>query len=62
MKKFLSYFIIIFIIILSLFYLNSKGSNYIGINYSVKEEKISNFKKLTYFYKRHLKKFYNSLI
>ena len=54
MKKISSYIIIIFIIALSLFYLNSKGSNYIGINYSVKGEKISNFKKLTYFYQRHL--------
>ena len=54
MKKFSLYFIIIFIIVLSLFYLNSKSSNYIGINYSIEEEKISNFKKLTYFYQRHL--------
>ena len=52
MKKKIYYLSIFFIIIL-LILLVSKSSRFTGINYNIKEEKISNFKKIKDFYIRH---------
>ena len=51
-KKF--YFLIFFIILFSIIYLNSKSYRYVGNNYIIEKIKISNFQKLSEFYKRHL--------
>ena len=52
MKKKILYLFVCIILIIILF-LNFKGSRYTGINYSIKEEKISNFKKIKEFYIRY---------
>ena len=53
MKKKL-YLISFLIVFFSIIYLNSKGYRYTGVNYVVKENKISNFQKLSEFYERHI--------
>ena len=53
MKKKL-YLVSFLIIFFSIVYLNSDGYRYTGINYVVKEYKISNFQKLSEFYERHI--------
>ena len=53
MKKKL-YLISFLIIFFSIIYLNSDGYRYTGVNYVVKEYKITNFQKLSEFYERHL--------
>ena len=50
-KLYLASFLIIFF---SIIYLNSEGNRYIGVNYVVKKHKISNFRKLSEFYERHI--------
>ena len=53
MKKKL-YLISFLIIFFSILYLNSEGYRYTGVNYVIKEHKISNFQKLSEFYERHI--------
>ena len=53
MKKKL-YLISFLIIFFSIIFLSSKSYRYIGINFVVKKIEISNFKKLSEFYQRHL--------
>mgnify|MGYP000359606848 FL=1 len=53
MKKKL-YLISFLIVFFSIVYLNSEGYRYTGVNYVVKEHKISNFQKLSEFYERHI--------
>jgi hypothetical protein len=50
-KIYVSFFLIVFF---SIVYLSSKGDRYIGVNYVVKIQKISNFQKLSDFYERHI--------
>lgn len=48
------FILIFFIIAMVLLFLNSTSSRYIGSNYVVEKVEISNFKKLSEFYERHL--------
>ena len=52
MKKKALYFFIISITVVLLIFLNSKGKRYTGINYSVFDEKISNFQKINDLFER----------
>ena len=52
MKKKALYFFIISITVVLLFFLNSKGTRYTGINYNVFEQKISNFQKINDLFER----------
>lgn len=53
MKKtlFILFTILVFIIII---FLSQDGSRFVGINYKVEEKKLSNFKKISQFYERHI--------
>ena len=45
--------VIIFFTFLIIFFLGKSGSRYIGVNYEIEEQKLSNFKKIVQFYARH---------
>ena len=53
MKKKIFYSFLSIILVL-LFFLNLESTRYTGINYSISEEKISNFSKINDFYDRHV--------
>ena len=53
MKK-KSYLIVFLVILLSIIFLVNKSYRYVGVNYAVKYTKITNFQKLSEFYKRHI--------
>ena len=53
MKK-KSYLIIFILIFVSIIFLNKKSYRYIGVNYIVEKTEISNFRKLSDFYERHI--------
>ena len=52
MKKKVFYSFVIFITLVLLFFLNSEGLRYTGVNYNVTSEKISNFKKINDLFER----------
>ena len=53
MKKKSLYFFIIFLTLILIIFLNTKGIRYTGINYTVVDEKISNFQKINDLFERH---------
>ena len=55
---------LIFFLFLVVFYLNSDGLRYIGINYKVSSQKVSNYQKIKDFYIRHqnYKKLVNKIL
>lgn len=60
MKKKILYSSISLLIILCIIFISSKGTKYIGINYVVVEERVSNFEKIADFFERY--KNYKTLV
>jgi hypothetical protein len=49
-----SYLLIFLVILLSIIFLSNKSYRYVGVNYAVEYVEITNFQKLSEFYKRHI--------